>query len=213
MNEINFDYLLKYIIIGDSFVGKSNILIQYTKNRFNEDYQSTIGVEFGAKTLEINNRIYKIQIWDTAGQENFRSITRAYYKNSVCAFVVYDITNRNSFANIQNWIEDCKLIYPQTITVVFIGNKSDINIKRAVTYKEGNDWAINHDMIFFETSAKTGENINEAFEKSVRIVDQKIQENEYDFNDETCGIKSGINDNNLGLYNYEKKKKKEKCCK
>ena len=109
MNEINFDYLLKYIIIGDSFVGKSNILIQYTKNRFNEDYQSTIGVEFGAKTLEINNRIYKIQIWDTAGQENFRSITRAYYKNSVCAFVVYDITNRNSFANIQNWIEDCKL--------------------------------------------------------------------------------------------------------
>ena len=213
MNEINFDYLLKYIIIGDSFVGKSNILIQYTKNRFNEDYQSTIGVEFGAKTLEINNRIYKIQIWDTAGQENFRSITRAYYKNSVCAFVVYDITNRNSFANIQNWIEDCKLQCPQTITMVLIGNKSDIKDKRAVTYKEGNDWAINHDMIFFETSAKTGENINEAFEKSVRIVDQKIKENEYDFNDETCGIKSGINDNNLGLYNYEKKKKKEKCCK
>ena len=213
MNEINFDYLLKYIIIGDSFVGKSNILIQYTKNRFNEDYQSTIGVEFGAKTLEINNRIYKIQIWDTAGQENFRSITRAYYKNSVCAFVVYDITNRNSFANIQNWIEDCKLQCPQTITMVLIGNKSDIKDKRAVTYKEGNDWAINHDMIFFETSAKTGENINEAFEKSVRIVDQKIQENEYDFNDETYGIKSGINDNNLGLYNYEKKKKKEKCCK
>jgi Ras-related protein Rab-2A len=213
MNEINFDYLLKYIIIGDSFVGKSNILIQYTKNRFNEDYQSTIGVEFGAKTLEINNRIYKIQIWDTAGQENFRSITRAYYKNSVCAFVVYDITNRNSFANIQNWIEDCKLQCPQTITMVLIGNKSDIKDKRAVTYKEGNDWAINHDMIFFETSAKTGENINEAFEKSVRIVDQKIQENAYDFNDETCGIKSGINDNNLGLYNYEKKKKKEKCCK
>ena len=213
MNEINFDYLLKYIIIGDSFVGKSNILIQYTKNRFNEDYQSTIGVEFGAKTLEINNRIYKIQIWDTAGQENFRSITRAYYKNSVCAFVVYDITNRNSFANIQNWIEDCKLQCPQTITMVLIGNKSDIKDKRAVTYKEGNDWAINHDMIFFETSAKTGENINEAFEKSVRIVDQKIQENEYDFNDETFGIKSGIKDNNLGLYNYEKKKKKEKCCK
>ncbi len=104
----NFNYLFKYIIIGDSNVGKSNILTRYTQNKFNEQYQATIGVEFGAKNLTINNQIIRVQIWDTAGQENFRSITRAYYKNSVCAIIVYDISKRDSFNNIQNWVKIAK---------------------------------------------------------------------------------------------------------
>ncbi len=89
----NFNYLFKYIIIGYYNVGKSNILTRYIQNKFNEQYQVTIGIEFSTKTLTINDQIIPIQIWDTEGQENFRSITRAYYKNNVCAIIVYDINN------------------------------------------------------------------------------------------------------------------------
>jgi Ras-related protein Rab-2A len=97
MSNLSFNYLLKYIIIGDSSVGKSNILLRYVHNSFNPVFNTTIGVEFGSTNIEINKKIFRIQIWDTAGQENFRSITRAYYKNSVCALIVYDIANRSSF--------------------------------------------------------------------------------------------------------------------
>ena len=112
---VNFDYLFKYIIIGDAAVGKSNLLLRYAHGQFKPEYQLTIGVEFGAKNITFNNQVYRIQIWDTAGQENFRSITRAYYKNSVCAMVVYDITNRDSFEHIQNWIQDVKDQSPKTV--------------------------------------------------------------------------------------------------
>ena len=138
---VNFNYLFKYIIIGDSAVGKSNILLRYIHDKFNEDFQSTIGVEFGAKNLKIEDKIYRIQIWDTAGQETFRSITRAYYKNSVCACVVYDITNRNSFQNIKSWIEDCRKQSPKTVFLVLIGNKVDLENRREVSYEEGSIYA------------------------------------------------------------------------
>ena len=102
--SLNFNYLFKFILIGDVETGKSNILLGLSYGQFKHEYQLTIGVEFGAKNIEINNKIYRIQIWDTSGQENFRSITRAYYKNSSCAILVYNITNRDSFDNITNWI-------------------------------------------------------------------------------------------------------------
>ena len=111
MSETNFNYLLKYIIIGDSAVGKSNILTRYVYEKFNEEFQSTLGVEFAAKNAIVDNKIYRIQIWDTAGQESFRSITRAYYKNSVCAFIVYDITSRSSFENVKSWLDDIHFLY------------------------------------------------------------------------------------------------------
>ena len=130
--SVNFNYLLKYIIIGDSSVGKSNILLRYSQDKFNDEYQTTIGVEFGAKNIELDKKIYRIQIWDTAGQENFRSITRAYYKNSVCAFVVYDISNRESFNNAQTWIEDCKSQSPKTVFLVLVGNKCDLESNRLI---------------------------------------------------------------------------------
>lgn len=155
----NFHYLFKYIIIGDSAVGKSNLLLKYSHNKFNEDYQTTIGVEFGAKNLTLSNKTYRIQVWDTAGQENFRSITRAYYKNSVCAMVVYDITNRESFHNVLTWIEDCKNQCPKTVFLVLVGNKSDLEDKRKVMYNEAVDFANKNGMLFFETSAKNGTNV------------------------------------------------------
>ena len=138
----NFNYLFKYIIIGDASVGKSNILLKYAHNQFKPGYQLTIGVEFGAKNVEINNKTYHIQIWDTAGQENFRSITRAYYKNSVCALVVYDLTNKETFDSVQAWIDDCKSQSPKNIYMLLVGNKEDLaESERQVSYKEGSEFA------------------------------------------------------------------------
>ena len=146
--SMNFNYLLKYVIIGDSGVGKSNILLKYINNTFSEEFKATVGVEFGAKNLQVNGRVYRIQIWDTAGQENFRSIARAYYKNSVCACIVYDITNRNSFNSIQSWIDDCVKQSPKSILFILIGNKNDLNESREVQYEEGVEFAKKRNMIF-----------------------------------------------------------------
>ena len=212
--SINFHYLFKYIIIGDSAVGKSNLLLQYCHNKFNDDYQATIGVEFGAKNLTVNNKIYRVQIWDTAGQENFRSITRAYYKNSVCALVVYDITNKDTFNNVQTWIEDCKNQSPKTIFMVLVGNKNDLEDKRQVKYEEGMELANKNGMMFFETSAKSGFNVEEIFNSSAKAIAQKIDDGFYELSNDNCGIKMGINvsvENNVSLGGGSKKKSNG-CC-
>ena len=211
--SINFHYLLKYVIIGDSGVGKSNILLQYINGKFNEDFKATVGVEFGAKNIEINGRIYRIQIWDTAGQENFRSIARAYYKNSICACIVYDITSRNSFNSVQSWIDDCTKQTPRNILLLLIGNKNDLNDKREVQYEEGEEIAKKKNMIFLETSAKTGNNIDKIFEKSVKKIDQNIIDNKYDLDNENCGIRKGLKTESFVLsVEKTKEKKKKKCC-
>ena len=193
-HSINFDYMLKYIIIGDSGVGKSNILLKYIYGKFNEEFQSTIGVEFGAKDIQIKDKIFRTQIWDTAGQEMFRSITRAYFKNSVCACVVYDITNRNSFESIKSWIEDCKKHSPKTIYLILIGNKVDLVNSRKISYEEGEAYAKKYGMLFYETSAKTGKNINELFIQSCEDIGKRIENGFYDLNRDTCGIKVGSED-------------------
>ena len=211
--SINFHYLLKYVIIGDSGVGKSNILLQYINGKFSDDFKATVGVEFGAKNIEINSRIYRIQIWDTAGQENFRSIARAYYKNSICACIVYDITNRNSFNSVQSWIDDCTKQTPKSILLLLIGNKNDLNDKREVQYEEGAEFAKKRNMIFLETSAKTGNNIDNIFERSVKQIDQNILDNKYDLDNENCEIRKGLRTESFVLsVEKSKEKKKKKCC-
>ena len=217
MSEIDFNYLLKYIIIGDSAVGKSNILTQYVYEKFSEEFQSTLGVEFAAKNTVIDNKVYRIQIWDTAGAENFRSITRAYYKNSVCAFIVYDITKRETFENVQVWLEDIKNQCPQTVLLVLVGNKLDLENERQISYEEGESFAQKNNMYFFETSAKTGVNIENLFLKSVETINERIQEDFYDLSTGNCGIKIGneVNSDNIVL-NKENVTKSDnnggKCC-
>ena len=210
ISEGNYNYLIKFIIIGDAAVGKSNLLVRYTSGQFKEEYQLTIGVEFGSNNVIIGDNTYRIQIWDTAGQENFRSITRSYYKNTACAIIVYEISNKKSFENISSWIEECKNTAPKSILMVLVGNKCDLD-NREVTEEEGREFAEKNGMLFFETSAKTGKNVEELFKESVKVIDQKIKENYYDLENDSCGIKKGNEEINVVLEtNLEKDKKA--CC-
>ena len=213
----NFDYLLKYIIIGDATVGKSNLLLRYYKDTFNYDYQITIGIEFGAKNVKIRNKTYKIQIWDTAGQENFKSITRAYYTNSACVLVVYDISSRDSFNNVNNWINECKNLSSKSILLVLVGNKSDLEERRQVNFEEGQELADKNGMLFYETSAKIGTNVDTVFYYSADKIAKNIDEGYYDLEDLSCGITVAINNNiknnnNENIRIDKKRKKKRFSC-
>ena len=220
ISEINYNYLLKYVIVGDASVGKSNLLLRYTHGQFREEYQLTIGVEFGSNNISLDDNVFRIQIWDTAGQENFRSITRAYYKNSACALIVYDISRRASFENISSWLEDCKNSSPKSVFLVLVGNKCDLEKEREVTEEEGRELAETSGMLFFETSAKTGKNVEEVFEESTRQIAKKIKEGFYDLENDSCGIKKGKDDssnsNNVILgednSNDRQEENKKNCC-
>ena len=128
-----------------------------------------------------------------SGHENLRSITRSYYKNSVCALVVYDITNRDSFNNVSSWIDDCKTQSPKTIFMVLVGNKSDLSDRRKVNKEEGQELADKYGLLFYETSAKNGDNVEKIFYDSADKIAQNIDQGHYDLENETCGIKQGIN--------------------
>jgi Ras-related protein Rab-2A len=205
----SFNYLFKFIIIGDSSVGKSNLLLRYLNDKFEDEYQATIGVEFGAKNLEINNINYRIQLWDTAGQEQFLSITRAYYQNSVCAIVVYDISNEITFTNVKKWINDVRAQSPKNIYIMLVGNKNDLIEKRKVSYEKGIEFAQRNNINFIETSAKSGENVENLFYNCTNEIANRIKNNEYDLSDDSCGIKVG---EILNGKNNNNKKTKKKCC-
>ena len=200
-----YNYLCKYIIIGDGGVGKSNLLLRYAHGQFNPEYQVTIGVEFGIKDVEIGNNTFRIQIWDTAGQENFKSITRSYFKNSICAIICYDITKKDSFDNVTTWIEDCKTQCYKNVYMILVGNKTDLRERRVVSTDEGKELADKLGINFYETSAKTGENVENVFQESINEISKQIDQGKFDFEDE-CGITKGTKINNVN------KKKKKKCC-
>ena len=209
IEKINYDYLLKYIIVGDSAVGKSNLLLRFIHDDFKIEYQSTIGVEFDAKNLNIKNKIFRLQIWDSAGQETYRSITRAYYKNCVCAILVYDISNRESFENISQWVNHCIENSPKKVFMILVGNKCDLIESRQIPFEKGKEMAEKNNMMFFETSAKTGENVERIFVDSTKEINNKIIEGYYDLENDTCGIKKG---NNHKKINNNKNNKKNRLC-
>merc|ERR1712170_315611 len=161
--KMSYAYLFKYIIIGDTGVGKSCLLLQFTDKRFQPVHDLTIGVEFGSRTITIDDNQIKLQIWDTAGQEKFRSITRSYYRGAAGALLVYDITRRDTFEHLQSWLEDCRRYSNKDIVIMLIGNKSDLSNKRAVSKEEGESFAAKNGLTFLETSAKTAENVEAAF--------------------------------------------------
>ena len=153
---------LKILIIGDSNVGKTSILLQYTSNFFQETHIATIGVEFKLKEIMLDNIEYKLNIWDTAGQERFKAITKSFFKAADGIVFVYDVTNKPSFVNIKNWIKDAES-KANDFKIIIVGNKIDLNDSREVSFEEGKNFAKKKNCPFFESSAKDKINIDEIF--------------------------------------------------
>ncbi|KER26553.1 hypothetical protein T265_06197 [Opisthorchis viverrini] len=179
-------------------VGKSCLLLQFTDKRFQPVHDLTIGVEFGARMINIGGKQIKLQIWDTAGQESFRSITRSYYRGAAGALLVYDITRRETFTHLTSWLEDARQHSSSNMVIMLIGNKSDLESRRDVQKEEGEAFAREHGLIFMETSAKTAANVEEAFIDTAKCIHEKIQEGVLDVNNDANGIKLGPHHNPAG---------------
>lgn len=199
---MSYAYLFKYIIIGDTGAGKSCLLLQFTDKRFQPVHDLTIGVEFGARMVNIDDRQIKLQIWDTAGQESFRSITRSYYRGAAGALLVYDITRRETFNHLTRWLEEARQNGNQNMTIMLIGNKNDLEHRRQVSIEEGEAFAQKHGLMFLETSAKTAENVEESFHLPAKKIYEKIKEGIYDVSNETYGIKVGMAQGRPGVDPY-----------
>lgn len=170
MSFFDYDFLFKIIIIGDTSVGKSSIMQQYVNNFFIGEYISTIGVDFLIKNLIIDNKKIKLQIWDTAGQEKFRSITKTYYRNVDAVILMYDITNLESFNHISNWINEINKFIDKYIPIIIIGNKNDLEKKRMISFNEGLILAKKYNALFDETSAKDYNSIDNAIIKIIKSI-------------------------------------------
>lgn len=173
-SDKNSECVLKLIIVGESSVGKSNLMSQFIDKRFYGDHDVTIGVEFATKNINIQNKIYKLQVWDTAGQETFRSITQAYYRGTVGCLLVYDITDRKTFERLDRWIGEIKQSCNNNAVIILAGNKSDLEQMRAVEQEEGKLLAEKHKLLFFETSAKTNNNVDQCFRTMIGQIVERI---------------------------------------
>ena len=147
-------YQFKYIIIGDAAVGKSCIMLNFLDKRFRPEHDLTIGVEFGSKIVEIKDIKVKLQIWDTAGSESFKSITRSYYRSAAGCLLVFDITRRESFANLTEWLNEARFNGNSSMSIILVGNKSDLEDQRVISYEEGLRFAKDNGMNYLESNSK-----------------------------------------------------------
>jgi len=161
--QAEYDYLFKLLLIGDSGVGKSCLLLRFADDTYTESYISTIGVDFKIRTIELEGKTIKLQIWDTAGQERFRTITSSYYRGAHGIIVVYDITDAESFNNVKQWLSEIERFACEGVNKLLVGNKSDLVQKRAVSTEQAKQLADTLNIPFLETSAKNATNVEKAF--------------------------------------------------
>ena len=163
VTDETYEKLFKILLLGDSSVGKSSLFLSFMDKSWNETFVPTIGVDFKIKTINVNNMNIKFQVWDTAGQERFRTIISSYYKGAHGILLVYDITLKESFESLNDWLNEIKKNTSKNIVKVLIGNKIDLNDKRVISFDEAKEFADNNSMKYIETSAKTSTNVDQAF--------------------------------------------------
>jgi len=215
----DYDYLFKIVLIGDSGVGKSNILSRFTRNEFSVESKSTIGVEFATRSIEIEKKVVKAQIWDTAGQERYRAITSAYYRGAVGALLVYDVTKKGTaiikeiklitysletFADVEKWLAELRDHADSKIVIMLTGNKCDLQHLRSVTTQDAEIYAAKEDLLFLETSALNSVNIDAAFQKVLSVIHERSQKLE--------PIQNKQASENLVEIEKSKAVAREKCC-
>ena len=210
-NPNGYDMIFKIVLIGDTSVGKTNILSKYLSNEFDPDSKATVGVEFGTRDFKIENNTVKVQIWDTAGQERYRSITNAYYKGAKGSLLVYDITNPKTFENVDKWLSDLKTNAEEKISVVLVGNKTDLESERKISLEQGKEKAELFKLAFIETSALNGNNIEKAFNELI----SDVYKNHHELFEKQAKVE--ITEKAIDLDNVEENKenpenKKKFCC-
>jgi Ras-related protein Rab-2A len=208
----SWNYVLKFIITGDAGVGKSSLLIRLTDQRFLTNPDPTLGVEFGSKLITIpeEDKVVKLQCWDTAGTESFRSITRSYYRGAAGCLLVYDVSSRPSFEHARTWLADVRAHADPHLTCILVGNKSDLaHERRQVPEDEGGRWAEEEGLLFVEASAKSGANVDAAFEAAARDILAKIRRGVFD-DDRSPGVK--LSKPASGVVLDHKNKSGQGCC-
>jgi len=201
--QASYDLLIKLLMIGDSGVGKSCLLLRFSDDSFTTSFITTIGIDFKIKTIDLDGKRVKLQIWDTAGQERFRTITTAYYRGAMGILLVYDITDAQSFNNIRNWIRNIEQHAEDHVNKILIGNKCDVTNLRSVTTERGQLLADEYEIKFFETSAKQDINVKEAFISIAQdIKDKKMNADDGNMGGANVGVNLGNNTT----------QKSSKCC-
>eukprot|EP01015_Nassula_variabilis_P021889 TRINITY_DN3955_c0_g1_i1.p2 TRINITY_DN3955_c0_g1~~TRINITY_DN3955_c0_g1_i1.p2 ORF type:complete len:226 (-),score=35.77 TRINITY_DN3955_c0_g1_i1:41-679(-) len=175
--DTQYDYLLKLLLIGNSGVGKSCMLMRYSENNFTSNFFNTIGVDFKIKSVNVENKNVKMQIWDTAGQDRFRTITCSYYRGAHGIIVVYDITDRDSFENVKYWMSEIDKYAQESVNRLLVGNKVDLSDKRKVSYEEGLELARQYKIPFIEASAKNANNIDVSFQTMAKQIIERLDSN------------------------------------
>lgn len=216
----DYDYLFKIVLIGDSGVGKSNLLSRFTTNEFNIESKSTIGVEFATRTIEVENKKIKAQIWDTAGQERYRAITSAYYRGAVGALIVYDISKSTSYENCNHWLTELRENADDNVAVGLIGNKSDLSHLRSVPTDEAKNFALENQLLFTETSALNSENVDQAFRELITAIYQMVSKHQVDLGGDNNGSNNNVGANGVRgptisltpAPNDKKKSSNNNCC-
>lgn len=187
----DYDYLFKIVLIGDSGVGKSNLLSRFTRNEFSLESKSTIGVEFATRSIQVDGKTIKAQIWDTAGQERYRAITNAYYRGAVGALLVYDITKTSSFENVARWLKELRDHADANIVVMLVGNKSDLRHLRSVKTEDAQAYCEREGLSFIETSALEATNVEKAFQQTLTEIYHIVSKKQLEAEEPTQGPGAG----------------------
>ena len=201
----NYDFIFKVLLLGNSDVGKSSLLLRYVDSVWNDAFVPTIGVDFKVKTLTINEKKVKMQIWDTAGQERFRTVVSTYFRGAHGILLLYDVTNRDSFKNLESWLIEIEKNAKEKVLKILIGNKCDLTDDREIQSDEGKAFALRNGMEFMETSAKMNTNVTEAFETLGKLM--------IEFNSKSNTATQKKNENkNLKASSGMNLKTKKSCC-